>query len=97
MKKAVTFATGYIIAALLAIIILFVGINFLYKTREAGTTAVKTFVPDQYCKETHTYYGEYEDQISNALKQNQKKLAEQLKKEATQCFPDKKEEINKLT
>lgn len=96
MKQAVSFATGYIIAALLAIIILFVGISFLNKTREAGTTAVKTFIPDQYCKETHTYYGEYEDRINSALKQNQNMLAEQLKKEATQCFPDRKEEIKKL-
>jgi uncharacterized membrane protein (Fun14 family) len=95
MKKAVTFTTGYIIAALIAILLLVIGINFLTKTREAGTTAIKTFVPDTYCKETHTYYGEYEDQITSAHNQNQNTLAEQLKKEAIACFPDKKTEIEK--
>ena len=93
MKQAVSFTIGYLIAALLAIVFLVIGINFIAKTREAGTTAVKTFVPDIYCKETHLYYGEYRDQIADALEKKQDELEKQLKQEATTCFPDKKTEI----
>lgn len=96
MKQAVSFTTGYIIAAIIAIALLVVGINFLTKTREAGTTAIKTFIPDNYCKETGMYYGEYEDEILQANKKNQNTLIEQLKKEAKACFPEKETEIKKL-